>query len=49
MAIVMVKVQKGIEIKDIQKKDLPKYIAMGWKEVNTKETINVNPMPFPKI
>ena len=27
-----VKVQKGQIIKEIQKKDLPQYISMGWQE-----------------
>ncbi len=32
-----VKVQKGTVVKTIQKKDLPQYVAMGWKEVNSFE------------
>lgn len=33
MAIEMVKVQKDGVQKEIQKKDLPKYLSMGWTEV----------------
>lgn len=33
MAIEMVKVRKDNVEKQIQKKDLPKYLAMGWVEV----------------
>ena len=31
--IEKVKVQKGTIVKEIQKKDLPQYIALGWQEV----------------
>lgn len=30
--IEKVKVTKGAITKEIQKKDLPQYVAMGWKE-----------------
>lgn len=33
MAVEKVKVQKGDIQKEIQKKDLPKYLALGWVEV----------------
>lgn len=41
-----VKVQKGTIVKEIQKKDLPQYIAMGWKEANSFE---FKPKTYDKI
>lgn len=32
MAIETVKVTKDFVVKEIKKKDLPQYLAMGWKE-----------------
>lgn len=50
MGIEKVKVQKDFVVKEIMKKDLPQYRAMGWKEVNSIPTPNVmNGRQFNKI
>lgn len=40
MAVETVKVQKDFVVKEIMKKDLPQYRAMGWREVNSFPTPN---------
>lgn len=50
MGIEKVKVQKDFTVKEIMKKDLPQYRAMGWKEVVTYPTANaMNGRQFNKI
>lgn len=41
MAIKYVKVQKGNVTKEIMEKDLPEYIAMGWKKVEVTPIIEL--------
>lgn len=38
-----VKVKNGNQVKTIQKKDLPTYIAMGWVE---EKAFNINEIPM---
>lgn len=38
--IEKVKVRKDLIVKEIQKKDLPQYIAMGWQEVKENNFID---------
>lgn len=50
MGIEKVKVQKDFVVKEIMKKDLPQYRAMGWKEVIDYPTANaMNGRQFNKI
>lgn len=45
MAIETVRVSKDFVEKEIKKKDLPQYLAMGWKEVRNIPTTT----KYPKI
>lgn len=39
--VQFVKVKKDNIVKEILEKDLPQYLAMGWKKVETATKINV--------
>lgn len=50
MSIEVIKVVNGNGIiKEIQKKDLSQYIAMGWKEVNNNQQNYQRPKQFEKV
>lgn len=44
-----VTIQKELITKKIQKKDLPQYLAMGWREVKPVNTYDYNAKKFTRI
>lgn len=49
MAIETVKVTKDFVVKEIKKKDLQQYLAMGWKESKQSPYPNTNVKPLNRI